>query len=185
VSKPDRAPASTPAALPKDTASLFALADRAQGGDESALPAVRELLNRPGMVDALAGNVANEAIRALVRKFAGKNLLVRESVTRKLDQMRAELGGENPSPLEKLLVERIVATWLHLAHLEAVYAGKESMTLELGGYYQRALNAASKRHLSAIRTLAVVRKLALPALQINVARRQVNVAAGSVVAPPT
>jgi hypothetical protein len=43
-----------------------------------------------------------------------------KSLTRKLDLLRDEL------------VERIVACWLHLHHLEAVYAGKESMSLELG-----------------------------------------------------
>lgn len=120
----------------------------------------------------------------LVGKYAGKNLLVRESVTRKLDQMRAELGGANPSPLEKLLVERIVATWLHLTHLEVVYAGKDSMSLELGGYYQKAISAASKRHLAAVKALAVIRRLALPALQINVARKQVNLAGGVTTSAP-
>src|SRR5262249_33307097 len=125
------------------------------------------------------------AMDALIGKYAGQNLLVRESVTRKLDRMRAELGGESPSPLEKLLVERIIATWLHLTHLEAAYAAKDSMALELGGYYQKALNAPSKRHVAAVKTLALVRKLALPALQINVARRQVNVAGGVVAAPAT
>jgi hypothetical protein len=42
----------------------------------------------------------------------------------------------------------------------------------------RALNHA--RFLSAVRTLAQVRKLAVPALQVNIAKNQVNVAgAGS------
>jgi hypothetical protein len=178
VSKREPANAKKAAGLPTDTASLLEIADRAQDGDKSALPAVRELLKDPEQIDALGGNLARNAMDVLVRKYAGTNLLARESVTRKLDRMRAELGGENPSALEKLLVERVVATWLHLTHLEAIYAGKDSMSLELGGYYQKALNAASRRHLSAIKTLAVVRKLALPALQINVARRQVNIAAG-------
>lgn len=182
MGKPKPTRASKPAPASGDADSLFALADRAQRGDQSAIPALRERLRNPEVIDVLGGNVAQNAMDAIVRTYAGKNLLVQESVARKLEQMRAELGGENPSPLERLLVERIVATWLHLAHLEAVYAGKESMALELASYYQRAINAASKRHLSAIKTLAVVRKLALPALQINVARRQVNVAAGNVVA---
>jgi hypothetical protein len=61
-------------------------------------------------------------------------------------------------------------------HLETAYAGKDSMALELASYYQRSLSSAHKRYLSAIKTLAVVRKLALPVLQVNIARKQVNVA---------
>ena len=37
------------------------------------------------------------------------------------------------------------------------------------------MNAAHKRYLSAIKALALVRKLAVPAFQINLARKQVNV----------
>jgi hypothetical protein len=56
------------------------------------------------------------------------------------------------------------------------------MSLELGSYYQRSISAAHKRYLSAIQTLATVRKLVLPVFQVNIARKQVNVAGTSVVA---
>jgi hypothetical protein len=105
------------------------------------------------MVEA-CGNLAAHAENALIRKFAGKDLAVSEGVRRKLDCLRAELAGPNPPPLERLLVERVVTCWLHLHHLEAIYAGKESMSLDLGTYYQRCLSAAQNRYLAAIRTLA-------------------------------
>ena len=43
-------------------------------------------------------------------------------------------------------------------------------------YYQRRMNHAHKRYLSALKTLALVRKLAVPVLQMNIAKKQVNVA---------
>ena len=49
------------------------------------------------------------------------------------------------------------------------------MSLALGTYFQRALTAAQKRYLAAIKTLALVRKLAVPVLQVNIAKKQVNV----------
>jgi hypothetical protein len=52
-----------------------------------------------------------------------------------------------------------------------IYASKESMSLELGSYYQRCISSAQKRHLAAIKTLALVRKLAVPVLQVNIARK--------------
>jgi hypothetical protein len=153
---------------------------RAQAGDATAVPDVRALLARAGAADMLGGNLAREAVRALVDAYAGANLLLREALTRKLDEMRAELCGPNPTALERLLVERVVTTWLHLHHLEALYAGKKDMSLTQANYYQRAITAAQKRHVAAIKGLAEVRKLALPVLQVNVARKQVNVAAGTV-----
>jgi hypothetical protein len=43
-------------------------------------------------------------------------------------------------------------------------------------HYQRSLSAAQKRYLAAIKALAVVRKHVVPVLQVNIARKQVNVA---------
>jgi hypothetical protein len=149
--------------------------ERAQRGDETTLPVLRELLQKPHMVEA-CGNLATHFEHTMVRKMSGKDLAFSEGLRKKLDCMRAELAGPTPTPLERLLVERIVACWLHLYHLETAYAGKDSMALDLASYYQRSLSAAHKRYLSAIKTLALVRKLALPVLQVNIARKQVNVA---------
>jgi hypothetical protein len=164
-------------AVPTDPKELRKVLERAQRGDETTLPVLRELLNEKHMVEA-CGNLAEHSEHTLVRKFSGKDLTLREGLRRKLECLRAELAGPTPAPLERLLVERVVACWLHLYHLEAVYAGKDSMALELASYYQRSLSAAHKRYLSAIKTLALVRRLAMPVLvqQVNVAaKQQVNV----------
>jgi hypothetical protein len=87
-------------------------------------------------------------------------------------QMRDELAGPTATTLERLLVERIVACRLHLYHLEQLYAQKDTWRLEVGSYYQRSMTSAQKRYLAAIKTLALVRKLALPALQLNIANKQ-------------
>jgi hypothetical protein len=117
----------------------------------------------------------------LVEKYAGTNGVIRESVNRKLEELRAELAGESPTPLERLLVERVVATWLHLHHLEMAYAGRTDLSIPLAGYYQKAISAAQMRYLAAIKGLAEVRKLALPVLQVYIAKRQTNIAAGATV----
>jgi hypothetical protein len=165
--------------VPTDTKEVQQLIERAQRGDEKTLPVLRELLKQPYLVE-VCGNLAAHAEHALIGKFSGNNLAVSEGLRRKLDSLRAELAGPTPTPLERLLVERVVACWLHLHHLEAVYAGKESMALELGAYYQRSISSAQKRYLAAIKTLALVRKLALPVLQVNIARKQVNMAGSCV-----
>lgn len=184
---PDPAPKNPAAPVAKPTgwnrplAEINATIRKAEGGDKAAFAEVKGMLAAPGCSDFLGGNVAAEVVRLLVKKYAGSNPVIQESVTRKVEELRAELCGPNPTSLEKLLAERVVATWLHLHHLETLFAQKESYTLEVGAYYQKAISAAQKRYLAAIKGLADVRRLALPALQINIAKRQTNVAAGTAV----
>ena len=161
--------------VPTDLKEVRKIVERAQKGDESTLPALREILKTPRWLEA-CGNVAKHAENALIRKYAAKDLAVSEGLRQKLEAMRSELAGPNPSPLESLLAERIATCWLHVYHLEMIYASKDSMSLELGTYYQKSIDSAHKRYLSAIKTLATVRKLALPVLQVNIAQKQVNVA---------
>jgi hypothetical protein len=90
-------------AVPSDPAELRKLLKRAQGGDESTLPAVRQFLQNPNAVGFLGGDLALQAEQALVRTAAGENLAFREALTRKLELMREELAGPNPAPVERLL----------------------------------------------------------------------------------
>jgi hypothetical protein len=90
--------------------------------------------------------------------------------------MRIEVAGDNPSPLERLLAERVVATWLQVQLFDAFYAfGLKSGTISQDEHRQKRLDRAHRRHLSAIRTLVQIRKMG-PAVQINIAEKQINTA---------
>lgn len=135
------------------------------------------MLATPGMAETLGGNLAARATEALLSGFAGRHLFAREVTAVRMAELRAELAGPAPTPVERLLAERAVACWLHLAHLEMQYASKGSHELRTADYYQKAIDRAHNRYLSALRTLATVRRLAVPPVQVNIARKQVNVAA--------
>src|SRR5262249_26280175 len=113
--------------MPHD--ELVKLVHSAQSGDEKALPALRELLKEPHFVEIFGGNLARLAQHTLIRKYSGKNLLSSETLIRKVEIMRDELAGPSPTPLERLLVERIVTCWLHLHQLEAIYSNMDSIEL--------------------------------------------------------
>ena len=51
-----------------------------------------------------------------------------------------------------------------------------SMSLPQGEYWEKRLTAAQRRYLRAIETLTNVRKMNLPAIQVNIGENQVNVA---------
>src|SRR5262249_40582292 len=152
------------------------LLKRARGGDASTLPVLRRMLQDPEAVDLFGGDLAFQAEQSLIGAAAGEDLAFKEALTRKLALLRAELAGPNPTPVERLLVERIVACWLQVQDADVRYAQAKNLSLDWGDYYQRRMDRAHKRYLAAIKTLALVRKLAVPVLQVNIARKQVNVA---------
>jgi hypothetical protein len=75
-----------------------------------------------------------------------------------------------------VLVERVVACWLQVQDADVRYAQAKNLSVTWGECYQRRMDRAHRRYLSAVKALALVRKLAVPVLQVNIARKQVNVA---------
>jgi hypothetical protein len=162
-------------AIPSSADEMFEFLRRAETGDTSTLPVLRKILEGPGTVRTLGGDLAERAEKALIDAAAGKNLMFKEALTRKLEMLRAELAGANPTPVENLLVERIVMCWLQVQHAE-LSCVRHSADLSIAHYHQDRLDRAHRRYLSALKTLALMRKLAVPVLQVNLAQNQVNVA---------
>jgi hypothetical protein len=59
-----------------------------------------------------------QAQGALVKLASGNKLLLYESMMRKLAALKAELMGESPSSLERLLAGRIAACWLQVSYYD-------------------------------------------------------------------
>jgi hypothetical protein len=82
--------------------------------------------------------------------------------------------------MERLLAERASLCWMLVNWYEDSFQNIESMSIAQAVFHQRKIDRAHARFLTAVRTLAQIRKLALPTLQLNIAKTQVNVAgAGS------
>ncbi len=163
----------------KDLASLevWALEERADKGDQVALQTLKEQFGVLFDQYASMRPFAREADGAQLKLVSGEHLVLRESIRRELDNMRRELAGVSPTPLESLLVDRVVACWLQLRYAETIYAQNLArLTLVQADYHQKRIDRAHKRYLTAIRTLAVVRRLQVPTLQVNIGEKQVNVA---------
>ena len=89
-----------------------------------------------------------------------------EAFRRKARKMTEELRGRNPTPIEKLLVERIVTCDFDVAcsDIEA----RNHCDYDDGAtaaFYDRRRNRAHKRLISALKALATIRRLALPEMQ--------------------
>ena len=152
---------------------LRAVSDKAEAGDKEARRELRRLVRASSPeVIGQASNIGRTTGRMLARTAAGGDPLVEEALFAKLDAMRTEIAGEDPTPLEVLLTERVVSLWMLTALLEALVGSQYQKTLGEGfqrnepSYIiqqSRILESATRRYLAAIRELARVRKLQVSA----------------------
>jgi hypothetical protein len=154
---------------------LMALIDRAQDGDEEALPVLREVLDEAPEIARIV-DLARNVERSIIEKMSGDDVFTQEAMPRNLKAMKREIAGENPSPLERLLAERITVCWLELQYFHAIYTQNlGSFSLAQSDFHQRRIDKAHRRYISSIKALAQIRKMG-PALQINIAEKQINTA---------
>jgi hypothetical protein len=158
---------------------LRTLSKRAEAGEKGTRRELRRAVgdSAPEAIRQ-ASDIARKGHKMLIGAAAGGDLLMEEALAARLDVMRAEVAGEDPTPLERLLTERVVSCWLLVELLEAL----TSAQLQTGehmkdkrvshSFLKFVLNwqeSAQRRYLSAIRELARVRKLegGTPRVQYN------------------
>ena len=110
------------------------------------------------------------------------------AIEKQTEAVRDGLGYQGAPQLEQLLINHTVLCWLRLQDVESSYsyAMQASLPLSQADYWDRHLSAAQRRYLRAIETLARVRRLLNPTLQVNIAAeggRQLNVS-GDLHLPP-
>ena len=90
--------------------------------------------------------------------------------------MRRELEGPNPTPLERLAVDRVAVCHAALHRTEMLIAfSTQPVSIENMDAYEDRISRLQTRYLQAVRALAQIRKLDLPNVQINIGEKQVNV----------
>jgi hypothetical protein len=168
---------------------LRALSRKAEGGGAEGVEARKELRRKlreasPAVV-ARASDIGRKSQHLLIGAASGGDPLTELALSGRLDMMRKEVAGENPTPLEVLLTERVVSCWLLVELFDRLMAAQLSKetpkekrvpdrTLR---HYLRWQESANSRFLAAVRELARVRKLeaTAPPVQVNT---QVNVLGG-------
>ncbi|MEN6371847.1 MAG: hypothetical protein ABFD64_07510 [Armatimonadota bacterium] len=169
-----------PANTQNDIRTIRALVKRIEGGQTSALPELRQAIDCTPAIMEDYGNLAKITERSLIRTIYGGDILAEEATRKKLKAMREGIIGDDASPLVRLLVERVAICWLQVHHLDTVYAQQMvNLSNRQQEFYQRSQERAHRRYMSAIRTLAQVKRLELPTLQINLsADKQINLIDG-------
>jgi len=136
-----------------------AILERARQGDRSVLPQLERILDENPRLWQRCNNLVALTEQGWITKIAEKNLLLSQSIRRKLEQLKRDLAGPSPSPLEQVLAERIAVCWL-----EAHYAELKERTGDVGdgkvaAMQLKRLESANRRFLTATKALAQVRRL--------------------------
>jgi len=165
-------------------AELQGLSEKAEAGDPEARKELRRLVrtSSPEIIGR-ASDIARRAEWMLIKTISADEPLMEEAVEARMQHMRAEIAGENPTPLEVLLTERIVACWMLVELFDMLMAAqlnKDNERRTSISYTLKMLKwqeSANRRYFAAIRELARVRKLeaGTPAVQF---KTQVNILRG-------
>lgn len=139
----------------------------ANKGDRSAMSRLRRNLASPQATELVefCGNLATQTAESILTSTFGDQEASKLCVREKMIRMRNELGWQDSSEMERLLIERVVVTWLSLYRSELAYAqSTENLSVRQHDYLERRIEKAQRKHLAAIKMLATVRKMALPVL---------------------
>ena len=159
-------------------AKLEDLSDKAANGDKQARSELRRALraSSPAVV-AEASRLAKKGECVLIKTAAAGEPLMEEALLARLGLLRSEIAGPDPSPLEVLLTEKIVAVWMLTELLDLLVSAQLIRSAEVQRvspsflkFYLGWQEQAHRRLLSTIRELARVRRLqsGVPNSQTNV-----------------
>lgn len=155
--------------LPNDKRELARLANT---GDQDAFAKYLEL----GPLKPVRPSIiADNALLLYLHAVDQNQLADAHALSEDLKSMRQDMEGPHPSPLERLLVERIVLCYVALYRHEMLLAGYGGkVEAERRDRWERISDRMHRRYLTAIKTLAQVRRLQIPSVQVNIADKQIN-----------
>lgn len=132
----------------------------ARRGNKKVLPRLRRALDEHPELVTHYGCLTLQVQENWLQLVAGKDLLLAESMRRHLDARRKELAGANPSPLDRLLVDRILACHIEVLYFEAMETTDPTVeNMRVARYRMDRGAQAHKQFLSAVKMLATVRNL--------------------------
>jgi hypothetical protein len=154
---------------------LFQLIKKARAGNAEAMARVREAFDQKPYRWEVMGNMAKVAERTLIGAATGDDPLTQEAMERQLVVVREELAGANPTPMERLLAERAALCWFYAYFADTLYAQNlKGSSLAMKEHLQKLQDRTHRRFLSSVRTLALVRRLALPVSRPAVTNENAN-----------
>jgi hypothetical protein len=119
----------------------------------------------------------------VVHSMAGDDALRRKALHQHIDELRQNLHQPGDGPLEDLVIERVITSFLAASNAEELRATclTENLSSDSGRFWDGHVARTNADFLRAAKALALIRRLRLPAVrQLNIGQQQVNVSAETV-----
>jgi hypothetical protein len=146
--------------LPDRVLRLNELVDEANS-DKKKVAQLRHYLNQnpdlPGKLETIAATIRTNLIEKVVGAAAGSRLFVEQQMRALEDRLR----GEEPTEIERLLIEAVLCCWLRLQHSENAKThlmNGEHRFVDME-FADKMLSNAHRRYLRALTALAKVQVL--------------------------
>ena len=162
------APEQKPKGLP-DRDRLTELVGKANAGDEAALASLRLFLDENPEVWQKVGDLSLHVQENHIRRISDGSRLATESLRKKAEWFRKSLAGPNPSSLERVAIENVVAAWFERHEVELKYPAGFGKELAMARFVVQLRNSVHRRYDSAMKSLLLIREK-MPA--IDAANRQ-------------
>jgi hypothetical protein len=129
----------------------------ANAGDPGAINDLRKVLDQNPEIWQGLGDLARHAEFTLINQIGSTSPALRESLNRKCQQMRSELVGNEPTPLEKAAADRVICCWLEVYLIQSQF-GVLPTDVTIARKVDQLKNSSNRRYDSALRSLAHVKQ---------------------------
>jgi hypothetical protein len=140
---------------------LIALFEKARAGNLPALDELKQRMRDRNWMKKL-GDLGDEATNQLIANAAGSDVVLKAELAEQVKELQAELLGEQPSVLERLLVRRVLNGWITVQALEVELAAHTPEDSEWHDFLDRLITRAQKRLTEAAHELMRIRRLQAP-----------------------
>jgi hypothetical protein len=170
MSKTQQKPGGGAQAVPKTdgerVAQVRALSNRIKAGDAGARYELRDVLEKDWVLWGQLADLEESTIKLMLNQVAAPtDPMTLELFSLQVEKLKQDLAGPEPSPMETALAGRCALLWLQaLLADRSLTAAFDKQYWSLMEMLSQTAERANRKFLAAVRTLAVVRRLALPVL---------------------
>lgn len=134
------------------------LVRQAQKGDRDAAEQLQRIVRNREEIWGPYADLNRHVEVTLIAMISGEDLVLRESLRSKLDNLKNSIRGRSDNPIDGLLVDQIMIAWLELlytqmATLQAQDHQRDSV------FWEARYGRAHSRYLAAVRELVDIREI--------------------------
>ncbi len=130
-------------------------------GTPGAAAELAGLVHQYPILAVSCGDLAQQAIAAWLNLTVGTDLVFRATLEEKLRQLRREFEAGTEDPAARMIIDRVLATWLQMAYADCRVAQAEGVDRSGHEFLARRQQQAQRQHLAALAAWRQWQKLAV------------------------